>query len=49
MGGVTDHALMQEYIRMGVRLVLGGSDLSFLMAAAKARTEFLRSISLDGG
>ena len=49
MGGVTDHALMQEYIQMGVRLVLGGSDLSFLMAAAKARTEFLRSISLDGG
>ena len=49
MGGVYETGLMQKYIQMGVRLVLGGSDLSFLMAAAKAQSEFLRAISLDAG
>lgn len=46
MGGIYDHARMGEFIRAGVRLVLGGSDVSFLLSAAKARTKFLREISL---
>ncbi len=44
MGGVYQPALMRRYIEMGVRLVLSGSDLSFLMAAAKARVEELRGM-----
>jgi len=42
MGGVYDPPHMEKYVRMGMRFVLGGSDLSLLMAAAKERTSFLR-------
>ena len=42
MGGVYENAMMEKYIGMGMRFVLCGSDLSLMMAAAKARTEFLR-------
>lgn len=42
MGGVGDVALMRRYIDMGVRLVLAGSDLSFMMAAARERARALR-------
>ena len=35
LGGVYEPALMQRYIDMGMRFILAGSDLSFLMAAAK--------------
>ncbi len=45
MGGVYDD-LAERYIRMGVRMVLGGSDLSYLMAAAKARAAALGGIDL---
>src|SRR5438552_2679708 len=34
--------LMEKYVRMGMRFILGGSDLSLLMAAAKERAGFLR-------
>jgi 2-keto-3-deoxy-L-rhamnonate aldolase RhmA len=44
MGGIYDHPTMEKYIRMGARFVLGGSDVTFLMAGAQARTEFLRSV-----
>jgi 2-keto-3-deoxy-L-rhamnonate aldolase RhmA len=44
MGGVYDHALMRKYINMGARFVLGGSDVSFLMTAAKERAAFLREV-----
>jgi 2-keto-3-deoxy-L-rhamnonate aldolase RhmA len=44
MGGVYDHALMRKYIEMGARFVLGGSDVAFLMAAAKDRAGFLRGV-----
>ena len=47
MGGVYDHALMEKFIGMGVRWVLGGSEISFIMAAAKSRVDFLRSVALD--
>lgn len=46
MGGVYDTKLMDKYISMGMRFILSGGDLSFLMAGAKARTEFLRNIKL---
>lgn len=44
MGGIYDHPTMEQYIKKGARFVLGGSDISFLMAGAQARAEFLRGI-----
>ena len=46
MGGVYDPPLMEKYIGMGMRMILSGGDLGFLMAGAKARAEFLRSAKL---
>jgi 2-keto-3-deoxy-L-rhamnonate aldolase RhmA len=46
MGGVYDQPLMQKYIGMGMRFILSGSDLSFLMAGAAARAAFLRAVKL---
>lgn len=43
MGGVYDPPLMRTYIGMGARLVLGGNDLSLLMAAGRERVATLRS------
>ena len=43
MGGVYEPALMQKFIGMGMRFILSGSDLSFMMAAASARSAVLRS------
>lgn len=45
-GGVYDPKLMDRYIRAGMRLILSGNDLAFLMAGARERTSILRSISL---
>lgn len=42
MGGVYNEALMSRYINMGARFVLSGQDASFMMAAAEARSGFLR-------
>jgi 2-keto-3-deoxy-L-rhamnonate aldolase RhmA len=46
MGGVYDPKLMEKYIGYGMRLVLSGGDISFLMAGAKQRAEFLKGIKL---
>ena len=46
MGGVYEPKVMEKYIQMGMRMILSGSDLSFMMAGAKARTEFLRAVRL---
>ena len=43
IGGVYEPALMRQYIGMGVRLVLAGSDHSFLSAAAAEREKRLRA------
>ena len=43
MGGIYDEQLMQRYIDMGARFILGGGDLGFLLASAAKRAEFLRS------
>jgi 2-keto-3-deoxy-L-rhamnonate aldolase RhmA len=42
MGGVNAPELLERYIRMGVRLVLAGSDLALLMQAAGARASLVR-------
>ncbi|HAA91462.1 MAG TPA: aldolase [Rhodospirillaceae bacterium] len=44
MGGVYDHALMEKYIKMGVRFMLGGADLGFIMGEATSRAKFLREL-----
>ena len=44
MGGVYDPALMARYIEMGVRLVLAGSDHSFMMSAARAQARAVREL-----
>ena len=46
MGGVYEPKLMEKYIGMGMRFILSGNDLSFLMAGARARAEFLRSVKI---
>jgi 2-keto-3-deoxy-L-rhamnonate aldolase RhmA len=46
MGGVYEPALMQRYIGFGMRFILSGSDLSFLMAGARERAGFLRSVRI---
>lgn len=47
MGGIYDHALMEKFIRLGVRFLLGGSDVALMISAAKTRTAFLKNIPLD--
>ena len=44
MGGIYDHPTMERYVTMGARFVLCGSDISFLMAGAQARVDFLRGV-----
>jgi 2-keto-3-deoxy-L-rhamnonate aldolase RhmA len=46
MGGVYDPKLMERYIRTGMRFVLSGNDLAFLMAGARERAAMLRAINL---
>jgi len=46
MGGVYDQPLMAKYIGYGMRFILSGGDLSFLMAGGKARTAFLRDVKM---
>ena len=46
MGGVYEPKLMEKYIGMGMRFILGGSDLSFLMAGARARADVLRAVKI---
>ena len=43
MGGVYNEELMSEYIRMGMKFILSGSDLSFMMQSALQRSNKLRS------
>jgi len=42
MGGVYDLALMEQYINLGMRFILSGSDLALMMAAGHDRTSSLR-------
>jgi 2-keto-3-deoxy-L-rhamnonate aldolase RhmA len=42
MAGIYNEAIMPRYIEMGARFILSGQDGNFMMAAATARTAFLR-------
>jgi 2-keto-3-deoxy-L-rhamnonate aldolase RhmA len=42
VGGIADEALLRRYIGMGVRVVLPGSDLSFMAAAATQTAAAMR-------
>jgi hypothetical protein len=44
MGDVYDQKLMDKYTGYGMRFILSGGDLIFLLAGGKARTEFLRNV-----
>jgi 2-keto-3-deoxy-L-rhamnonate aldolase RhmA len=46
MGGVYDPKLMDKYIGVGMRFILSGSDLSFIMAGARERSRVLRAVKL---
>ena len=46
MGGVYDPPLMEKYIGMGMRFILSGSDLSFILAGGRERTRFLNACKL---
>ena len=43
MGGVYNEELMSEYIGMGMKFILSGSDLSFMMQSASQRSNKLRT------
>jgi 2-keto-3-deoxy-L-rhamnonate aldolase RhmA len=43
VGGIADEALLRRYIGMGVRLVLPGSDLNFLVRAATETATTMRA------
>lgn len=44
MGGVYDETVATDYIRLGARFLLAGSDHAFLMAGAAQRARFLRGL-----
>jgi 2-keto-3-deoxy-L-rhamnonate aldolase RhmA len=46
MGGVYEPKLMEKYIGYGMRFILSGGDMSFLMAGARERANFLRGLAL---
>ena len=48
MGGVYTDDLMHEYISMGMRFILSGSDLSFMMSGAKMRADDLKNFYKKG-
>jgi 2-keto-3-deoxy-L-rhamnonate aldolase RhmA len=45
MGGVVDHALLEKYIGLGMRFILSGNDIGFLMAGARQRADYLHGLS----
>jgi 4-hydroxy-2-oxoheptanedioate aldolase len=44
LGGIYNEEGYRKYIGIGVRLVLAGSDLSFLMAGAAGVSKLIRTI-----
>lgn len=46
LGGAYDPANLETYIKLGARFVLAGSDQSFVISAAKAKSEKLRDLDL---
>jgi 2-keto-3-deoxy-L-rhamnonate aldolase RhmA len=48
IAGIYDIPIVERYLTYGPRFVLGGSDLSLLMTAARSRAAQLRAISARG-
>lgn len=46
LGGVYDPKLLERYIKMGFRMILAGSDLGFMMSAARERAKAIRSYAV---
>ncbi len=46
MGGVYEPKLLEKYIGMGMRFILSGGDLGFLMAGARERAGFLHGLKI---
>ena len=44
MAGIYNESIMPRYIEMGARFILSGQDANFMLAAANARTGFLRKL-----
>lgn len=44
MGGVYDPPQMKRYVEMGMRLILSGSEFSFMMAGARAQAAAVRGL-----
>jgi 2-keto-3-deoxy-L-rhamnonate aldolase RhmA len=44
MGGVYNPPVMKRYIEMGMRLILAGSEFSFMMAGARAQSAAIRAL-----
>ena len=44
MGGVYAPDMMQRYIEMGMRLILSGSEFTFMMKGAKAQSDAIRAL-----
>lgn len=45
MGGVYSEEGLRRYIDLGVKMIMSGNDLSFLMSAGRARTKMLRGVA----
>jgi 4-hydroxy-2-oxoheptanedioate aldolase len=46
LGGVYEPKLLERYVKMGFRMILAGSDMSFMMAAARERAKAIREFGL---
>ena len=44
LGGVYDEALLPDFAAKGMKFFLGGADMSFMLAGAKARGEMFRKL-----
>jgi 2-keto-3-deoxy-L-rhamnonate aldolase RhmA len=44
MGGVYSPPVMKRYVQMGMRLILAGSEFSFMMAGARAQSAAVRAL-----
>src|SRR3546814_12768346 len=47
MGAIYDEELSKKYIQIGMRFILAGNDLGFLIAGSKARSRFPKGIDLS--
>jgi 2-keto-3-deoxy-L-rhamnonate aldolase RhmA len=44
LGGVYDETILPSFAKLGIRFFLGGSDLSFILAGARARGDFFNNL-----